>query len=651
MTRVFRHYGRSLVLIVMCLLLAIFLIGDVVGMRGRGRGGSGRSDFAIGTAFGHTVYQSDLERAEQAAEIASRFGIGLPLPGNVEQREHLICTYLLIEEARQAGVRFSREEAERVVNTRDPQLAESVRVRYGQSMDGLYEAVSQVLGALVFAQTQAESATAESPARLEHIYRDQFQQAEVQAAAIDAKGLLARVPEPTEEELTANFEAGKNREDGHTDDGLAFGYLTKDRVRIEYLTVDPKICENSIRVRDRDIQRFYDENTKRYTRPVATSAPTAPGQKPPTEVIPLAECRERVKADVRRERAIEESQRLMNDVLREARRPWDAITPDDKGVRAAPATEAQVSFEALAAKFAGEVAVERHTTELEDAATLAADPILGRAGELINQRRMPISALAFRVEGIATPAEADPTPILKRNEPKLAMTPDMAGGQQKPYQLFVYRVLEVAPKGPPASLNDVRDKVIENVKLTKAYAMAGDYARSIAEKARAVGLAKALEEAGEVATILKEADAKSAAATQAASAPAQPVTNYAKLFEIHPAAPFSRRSVFLPGIGAAPKLKDELFTDSTTSQPASQPALQPGEHRVLVSRDPRDFRWILAQVDEIKPIYRGSYEAVRPQIEQQLSQSMSQQFLRLWADPQDIRRRSGFSAAKAASEG
>lgn len=646
MTRVFRQYGRTLVLIVMCLLLAIFLIGDVIGMRGSG-GRGGQLNLVVGTAFGESVHQLDLERAEQDLLIAGAFGVGLPLPDGIDQRERAICAYLLIEEARRAGVRFSIDEAEKYVNSRPPEYVDSVRVRFSTSLDGMYASVARVGAALMYEGYQAEAVAIESAPRLENFFRDQYQQAKCRIAAIDAKGFLSRIPEPTEAEITAHFEEAKNREDSFTDDGLKFGYLLKDRVRLEYLTLDPKVCEASIKVRDRDLQRYYDDHAAQlYTRPVASSAPTPPNQQPKTEVIPFAECMPRVRADLRREKAIAEAQRIMNDVLHEARKAWDAIPPGEKGERAAPPAAAQASFESIQAEFSKEYPIERKTTALEDAAALSIEPGIGRSGEVLGQRRMPISALALRVEGIATPTEGDPTPILKLNEPKLSMTFEMSGRKQESYQYYVYRVIEVAPKGPPAALADVRDRVIKNLKLQKAYEMAGEQARKIAERARAIGLEAAIAEDVELKTIMTEADAQSAAATQAASAPTEPATSYAKSLEVRPETPISRRSQFIPGFGRAPKLAEQIFAEST-----SQPALQPGEHRVLVSAAPSDFRWILAEVEEVNPVYRGSFEAVRPQFKDEMSKSLVNEFRRLWGNPADIRRRTAFSAANAERAG
>lgn len=646
MTRVFRHYGRSLVLIVMCLLLAIFLIGDVIGMRGN-RGGGNQLNFVIGTAFGQSVYQRDLDRAEQDLLIAGAFGVGLPLPDGIDQRERAVCAYLLMEEARRAGVRFSLDEAEQHVNRFPPETVDNIRVHYSQSLEGMYSAVARVGAALMFERYQAESVATESAPRLEGFYRDQYQSAQCKVAAIDARGLLAAVPAPDDAELTAHFEEAKNREDAHTDDALAFGYLLKDRVKLEFLTIDPKACENTIKVRDRDLQRYYDEHAaQRYTRPAATSAPVAPNQPPPTELIPFAECKERVRADLRREKAIAEAQRVMNEVLHEARKPWDSAAANEKGERQAPAASAQLSFEALRAKFSQEYTVDRRVTELEDATALSREPGIGQSGELLNQRRMPISALALRVEGIATPTEGDSTPILKLNEPKLAMTFEFSGRKQESYQFYVYRVVEAVAKGPPASLADVRDKAIENLKTRRAYELAGEHARKIAERAKTIGLEAAIAEDAELKTLLSEADAKSAAATQAASAPAEPATNYAKSLEVRPDTPISRNTQFVPGLGRAPKLADQVFVDTTT-----QPALLPGEHRVVISQTPREFRWVLAEVAEIKPIYKGEFDARRPQLKEQMGKSLVNEFRRLWGNPQDIRRRTAFSAVNAERAG
>jgi len=59
-------------------------------------------------------------------------------------------------------------------------------------------------------------------------------------------------------------------------------------------------------------------------------------------------------------------------------------------------------------------------------------------------------------------------------------------------------VMSVEPSGPPASLDDVREAVVEGVRRSKAFELAGEQAQALAEAARGGGLPQAVADAKEL---------------------------------------------------------------------------------------------------------------------------------------------------------
>jgi len=126
------------------------------------------------------------------------------------------------------------------------------------------------------------------------------------------------------------------------------------------------------------------------------------------------------------------------------------------------------------------------------------------------QTIVPLSELAFRVEGLIKPTPDERLPVLRVLEPSdLLQNRTQNGtlrGPDEPYQAFVFRVVEVQPSGPPASLDEVRDQVVADYRLLKAYELAGRYAEELGARARVEGLAAAAAGMTELKALLQAAD-------------------------------------------------------------------------------------------------------------------------------------------------
>jgi len=61
-------------------------------------------------------------------------------------------------------------------------------------------------------------------------------------------------------------------------------------------------------------------------------------------------------------------------------------------------------------------------------------------------------------------------------------------------------------------------------------------------------------------------------------------------------------------------------------------------------------RWVVGELLEVHPIYRGDFEAKRPQLEARLQFALQREFLSRWFDPDEIRRRTGFVEVRPGGE-
>ncbi len=634
LTRVFRNQGRTLVFVVMALLLVVWLLSDIFQ---QGRGGGGNLDVTLGTVYGVPVTQSQVSSANNDYELAGSFGISTPPLKMYERGPDMVAPYLLLEEARHMGYRVSADQVEQLFTQVgvDPARIDAARRNTRLSLQGLYAAIGRVLAANRYAEYQVEAAYGASRPRLEKLYEDRSQDATVRLALLDAKAFLPAIAEPTEEELQAHFEKYKNEAAQPTDDSPGFGYRLADRVRIEYLTVDPESIEARVTISLKEAQSYYESNKDKYRQPPqgptsnASDAANAPGPIPSFE-----EVKDRVREDARKEKAILEAQRLVNRMRDELARG----APSREGSASQPA----VSFEALRERYSKEFPVTYHSTELVDAVDLRRETGFNQARVTVNGRTLSAVMLAFRVEGIVTPAAEDPLPVLKVGEAAPVVLNfrgmDPVRRQPKPFQAYLFRVAEAAPAAPPASLELVREKVRADLRNERAQAAAGEQARKLLERAGEIGLDAAIGEATE----LKE---QLVAATQPASEPAesQPASatpDYVKALGPITPASFTRQPGFIPALGVVlPKLHTEVFALLKTPTSTSS-------HRVTLVEMARSYRWVLAELVELKPVYQGDFTNALPIMQQSDFMNLQQQLAFQWFDPTRIRERTGFVASE-----
>jgi hypothetical protein len=631
-SRTFRKYNRVLLLVFMSLLLVVFLVGPAVS---RGLRNRSMNDPEVGTAFGKAVYLSQTLRAADDFETAARFGLSTPLYRVQDPQKRNLAMCLLLEEAKHAGVRVGRDQivASLQNNPNAVQMLTAIRRATSRSLNSIYDAIARINSVMILAQYQIRAASGASLPQLEDEYRDQNQEARVLISVIDSSAFSSQVPEPSEEELQANFEQGKDRETERTDEAIKYGYRIPDRVQVEYLTVDPGEIRESIRVSEKNARRYYEDNRQKYVKTVEDASPLAL-EEPQTQTVQLTydEVSDQVREDYRAEKAILEAQRLVNEIHQEAVRPWAATPLDKDGERQRPSDQNIVPFTELQKKFSAEYPVKYKETELVTLRELKREPGFGRATAVIGRDAISAPDLAFHVKGLATADPNDPKPLLRIDEPGPVVL-EGGGAGQPAYQAYVFRVVAVAPAGPPKSLDDVRAEVVRNVEKSEAFELAGEQAQALAEKARQVGLKQAVAQATELKALLSEAPDNITMLPTTVPASGR----FVKQLEPYEPETFSREAKPLSGVGFAPGLHEKVF-DSFTEAGETPP----GQHHVVVVPLARTGKWAVVELLKLKPIYRGEFEMARSELEQQTSYSEGAEVYGAWFEPDNVIKRTGF---------
>jgi hypothetical protein len=646
----FRKYSRVLLMVAMALLLIVWLLGD---LRRNTMNPSRNPKIKYGRVYGRDITLADYDTARSKQIVMT--GLGFRDAGMVPDA---LTLCLLLDEAQHMGVHIGREQAKAALVQSDDvarvqQRLEALQKQTGYGYDAMYDIAAEWLAVRQILEAQT-LALGDSLPRAEKAYRDQRQQAEVSVCVLDAKAFTGFVPEPAEPDLQAFYEQNKDRSPNHTEDQLQFGYLRPNRVRVEYLTIDPQVVQDKLRLKERELQAYYEDHKKSYTKSVP-GASSAPASQPVTVPMTFEEAKERVRKELRQERSIQEAQRVVNDIRQAAYAPWQTIPRDPTdGFRPPPAAGAQKSFAELRDKFTASSGYEvtYGKTELLDQDGLV--KAFDRQPEMVRrqygsrepvyvegQTRIPLSEFALRVKGIFKPGAEEKLPVLNVLEPSpvvIGNQYDPATRKQVPNQAYVFRVIEVAPEGPPESFEAVRLQVREDFKLQEAYKLAGEQARLLGERARQVGPAAAVEEAAALKDML--AQAEEAWLPPAVPDPDQPPATrpeYVKALGPAAAYGFSRMSSTVRGIGTTTKVQRVVFGMADAGWAEPDPT-----HAMAVVEVASAFKWAVAELEGLKPLYEGDFEGQRSRFLTSSMREEQREVVLGWLYPGNVEKRTGF---------
>jgi len=287
---------------------------------------------------------------------------------------------------------------------------------------------------------------------------------QVRLAVLKAESFISAVKDVTESALKEQFDKYKQYPAGQGPEGC--GYRIPDKVAIEYLVSDPKAFEPqaAAKITDEDIQKYYDAH--KASEFLVPSPPKADEKKPeepkaeekPDEkkFRPLSEVRDDVRRAVIHEAASALALEKLHTVVAEFRR-LRKPPPIDRWADGA---------------FIRYVNVAGFHTQAE----LADLPGIGKAAR--GQTTMAEEAMAL------TELVGEAKAKIKVGE----LSEPLAGPDGKAY---AFRVTKFEKSREPASLQEVRDQVLADVRRREAL----DLARQEGKKLLDLAAAKGLEEA------------------------------------------------------------------------------------------------------------------------------------------------------------
>jgi hypothetical protein len=542
----------------------------------------GRSNPEVGSIAGAPVRHRELAIFARQLQVAGRFGT--PFLHERPERLEVLTLLALYKEARQWGFDVSGREVEARLEALHKlgltaKNLKQILAQEGVDQDFLYEAlrVDMTLRAYVGWLTETTAVVVQPELRRRFARIDE--KMKIRLAVFRAEDFRDKVPAPSEEELRKQFEACKQFLPGQGPKG--FGYRVPDRVRIEYLAADPKAFEKDAegRATDEDVKAYYeahkDPDYLVKEEPKKEGADEAPVADAPKEkkFRPLEEVRE----EIRKSLVGREAQRLAHEKMQ-------TDVSEVRSMREAPDLRIWAD---------GALVQYRAVPELLTAEQLAA--LEGVGGAARDNR--PLAQQALALAELVGPEQAQ----LAVNEMSEVLT-DADG------RAYAFRVTGYEKNHEPASLDEVRDKVVADVRLEAAYDAAVAAARTVVEAAADGGLEAAAKKAG----------VKTEASDWFPSERIVPVDRMGRWFAFPPT---------LPVVGANRLVVAECFR------------LDPkGQQRALVALA-REREAVVLEVVDRKPPREAAYELMRPLLVGEVGREFVESVRQEVFDREAIRRR------------
>ncbi|RME39063.1 MAG: hypothetical protein D6788_06200 [Planctomycetota bacterium] len=626
MMKFFRKYNKHLLAGLMVLLMVVFLGGNA--LYELARPSINRS--VATTRFGEITF-ADQQEADAVTSILSRMRISweFPVPQARKPLE-LVDWILLKREARSLGLQTDEAAvlASFGADMRINDLARNLRARP--------DLIVRALAELETIRRMAEmvsSAAIPSEAEIRSAARKVLEKVRLNAVLLPARAFEPEDAEFSEEEMLAQFNAYREREPG---EGLEFGYYVPPALKLQYVVIDREKLASLLRIPnlEKRAKALYDEHPDRpeFARPPEERGDEDAEGPPPSPYLSWEEAKDIAVDLVRKEEAEKVAARIAQWIIRYAGELWLGVERKENGYREAPEAAKSLSFyeEAitkLPRNLSYPEAIRVETTDFFSEDEAREVPGIGSAWFRPERGGMGMSLpmLAFRSEAIVpeVPKEAEhSSDYLAMFETCRFPVSDAKGN------LYVFRVVDRRPGHVPESIDEVRDRVVADLRLMKGF-----------EEAQ--WRATALKHCEEDEMTLKEAYEADVDLARIAATPEGAGMGY---FELEPVARMSRYqaatgqepdTIYLePGVGMVPAKVVEAFFRLDEIH---------GRYEAFELKK-RASMLVVEWVETLKP-RADEFMDMRDGFVQQYIREKRRAAVAEWLDPDNIRARAGFALA------
>lgn len=642
MMKLFRKYNKQILVGLVVFLMIVFLGGDALqGMLTPNR------NMIIATSKYGSIRLSDQDRTRHTTQILERMGFNWnqPAPGLLEPYSELDWI-LLTREAESFGAIAAREAVNAWMGTSfTPETFERLSRNLRARPADIHDAMRKFQAVQIMAKAVG-SAAAPSLAEIRQAAASELDKVSIKAIVLPAEPFVDVTKEFSDGEIKAHFEKYKNARDG---DGLSFGYLVPQTVRIQYIKIDRKAVAAKIGVPNLEAKAkaYYDGHKELFRRPMGMEPPPPPpGEEDCAEDDPRAVQRrtylqwdedeaQLIATDVIRNRAADEMVTRMADwILPQLSEEWATLSKGKDGYPIAPAALRHLNrYQELIARvpsnlsFPGSLSVVETDFFPADKAREIAE--IGEAayrtekGTLESIRTIPFRNKVL-VPRVPTGKDVDPSNYLALYQTSRYPLSDTSGN------VYILRVIDARDEHPPASVDEVRANVISDLRLLAAFDVARQHALKLIELVKQEG------------KTFREAFDQYDAIASAKNLPGG-------FFE---PPPFSK----VPsGLGAIGRKTNSTFVQGNVGRIPNEvvDALfdMEGAAEKFASFEMPERAAML--VTEFLGLTRGredEFEKIRERIAQSLADQRQQAALREWFKPENIQHRTGFAWVTTKSE-
>ncbi|HBS28805.1 MAG TPA: hypothetical protein DEB06_05000, partial [Phycisphaerales bacterium] len=501
MLKFFRKYKNIVLVFGGTILMVLFLLPSGMSqLMGGGRG------MTVARMDGRKISYADLQQAENELRLALQvLDQSYPLLG-IDPRD-AAAWVARTHEAEQAGLvggprdgraflmeaanflfdfnllmvqsRFGAQNAQQLLTRRD-EIIKDVYARNEQALaaasaglmtpEQAERALARAYGVYRMVQATNPSTILSRPGAL-LLAKQAFDTATVGAVLIPAAKVAETVADPTDEQIAAHFEKFRGVDPAADPDGV--GYLQQARVVLEWLVVDRRVISDRIVLDPIEMNKFWRQNRTRFPGEFAdtrTAVETAYRAERTEAAVARAE-------EVLRREMFRSTEGLPGTSRRRTLPPeWAQRMPSLTALAGAVETDLKQSFSFSDAS--GQLARAYGRSPWMDREALASLPGIGSSVFPLNQQnQIPFPDLVMVAQELGGDERFGV-------QVGLVYGPlSTQGGDD-----YYFRILEAQKQGPAESLDAVRGRVVNDLKILEALSRLEAEREVFVERARADGL-------------------------------------------------------------------------------------------------------------------------------------------------------------------
>jgi len=636
MMKFFRKHNKKLLAIFMAGLMIVFIGGSAL----QGLLTPQTNPVVANSNYG-PVTLLDQKYANDQTNLLDMMGLDWrrPVPGGTNALETVDWIMLRREakalgaEVTPAAIRASAKDESFFTRVND--VAQRLRIKpdviHGAMAD--FQSVQQ-------AAFSVAGSTIPSEAELLSTARDALESVKIRAVLLPAAAFVDKKQQFSDAELKAQFEKYREKEPGQ---GLNFGYFRPPSLQVQLIEIDRQKVADAVGVAnlDRKAKSYYEEYRTKDPAFRNKTAPPGPDPAaagmiegppaPPFDPYMDWESAKDIAVEALRKKYADEAvERIANWLVQYTDESWLEVERGKDGYKIAPAGVATLEYydevvRHIPTTMAFPGAVSIATTEFFTSEDAADVPRLGgtafRTAPGVSQS---FATLAFRTKAIVPDVFADERTnaadyLAPFQSCRFPLTDEKSGN------VYVFRIVDSKPAHAPESVAEVRDQVMEDLRLARAF----EAAKTRAESLHSCSATQSLQEAYEADADLVAFKEKAEGVYSGYVEP-PPISRVLR----HQASRGRSPTGVFGGIGVgnlANEVVDQFF------------ALEHANEKMKVFELKDRAAVLLAEWVETRPPAEDDFNALRKELVTQLADARWRSAASIWLDPEKVRARTGFA--------